>query len=151
MFNEEPTIDIIVFDIHQPITPQHELIPNRDGLIYSQDVYFLGFPYGFFTESGDQNNEYPFPFVKKGIVSAFTSDKIFIDGHNNKGFSGGPIVFYPENDKKLHVTGIISGYFRDTKSTDELTLSINENSGLFIGYDISHAINAINNDKKFQI
>ena len=66
--------------------------------MYGQDVYFLGFPYGLHGDMSALSNDLPFPFVKKGIISLFHNDgvnRIYLDGHNNPGFSGGPVVFMP--------------------------------------------------------
>jgi len=139
-------IDIVVFPLNEFITPNHELPAFVKQITVSQDVYFLGFPYGMRFDSGKLNNNYPFPFVKKGIVSGLdfsTSVKvIFIDGHNNKGFSGGPVVFFNQA-KKLCVCGIISAYINDQKGNKNLTEMISENSGIFVAYSIGHAIDKI--------
>lgn len=63
-------------------------------------MYFLGFPFGklFSDVKFEKANErYSLPFVKKATWSASApagdGAVIFLDGHNNHGFSGGPIVF----------------------------------------------------------
>lgn len=60
----------------------------------SQDCYFVGFPYAMKMEvDSTVNKGFPIAFVKKAIISAFIPDSLgnrfFLDGHNNKGFSGG--------------------------------------------------------------
>ena len=84
-------------------------------MIYGQDAYFLGFPYGLKSEYEDFNNNFPVPFVKKAIVSSLDTDKdcnrqiIFLDGHNNPGFSGGPVVFTELRKNVYKVVSVISG------------------------------------------
>ena len=82
-------------------------------LTFGQPVYFLGFPFGWDSRAEAINNGYPVPFVKTGIVSALPGgNKFYIDGHNNKGFSGGPVVFVPKGyqPSEFHIGGIVSSY-----------------------------------------
>ena len=128
-------IDVVVFPLEGFLTPVHELIPTSAEMYFSQDAYFLGFPYAQHTDSQELNNGFPFPFVKKGIISAIDlakTKKIYVDGHNNKGFSGGPLVFIRLKDKKLCVAGVISGYITDQKEDRKLTELIDENSGIVV-------------------
>ena len=98
---------------------------STGGLIYGQDVYFLGFPYGYtgsfvFTDGG-----YPLPFVKKATVSLLERKTMILDGHNNPGFSGGPVVYTEPNKNDFKVAGVITAYrfveepvFHDGQETD---------------------------------
>lgn len=130
LFCKDNNIDIIAFDIgNKTITPKHEVQLGMGGLIVSQDAYFLGFPYGLSTGSGEINNKYPFPFVKKCIVSAVNNQTIFLDGHNNRGFSGGPLVTV-DNKNVVTIIGVVSGYLGDGQNKTE-------NSGIFYAKSIS--------------
>ena len=86
----------------------------------AQDVYFLGFPFGMSTEIGDLNLNFPLPFVKKAILSAFGEDEglVLLDGHNNPGFSGGPVVAGGSDvdSSDVGVIGVISGYRFDRQA-----------------------------------
>ncbi len=59
----------------------------------SQDAFFLGYPFGMGTYIHEVQ---AWAFVKKGIISSFGKlggvRRIFLDGMNNPGFSGGPVV-----------------------------------------------------------
>ena len=66
---------------------------GSDGLVYGQDVYFLGFPYGVLSQVIFGEAGHPLPLVKRAAVSAFAGDVYLLDGHNNPGFSGGPVIF----------------------------------------------------------
>ncbi|MER9410652.1 hypothetical protein [Mesorhizobium sp. M0589] len=79
------------------------------GLIYGQEVYFLGFPFGW-TGHFHTHDGYPLPFVKRATASLFDPVLLYLDGHNNPGFSGGPVVFHPPNQNDFRIAGIISGY-----------------------------------------
>lgn len=46
------------------------------------------------------------PFLKSGIVSAMDdrdpeANLLYLDGHNNSGFSGGPIVFWYTESRRF--------------------------------------------------
>ena len=78
-------------------------------MILSETVYFLGFPYDLILDSGNLNQNFPLPLVKKAIISGINMDEgaILLDGHNNPGFSGGPVVRETEPSQ---VIGIVSSY-----------------------------------------
>lgn len=99
----------------------------------AEDVYFLGFPFGMSIEMGHLNLNFPLPFVKKAILSAFFTDKglVLLDGHNNPGFSGGPVV----DSSGDQVIGVISGYRRQRRAV----LDSGENEGPYT-YDMNTGI-----------
>ena len=89
----------------------HPLSTSDAGIIFGQDVCFLGFPYCLHTELGEVNRNFPLPFIKKSTFSA-SDDKwnvLYLDGDNNPGFSGGPVVFLQQQkpSKKSSVAGVI--------------------------------------------
>ena len=125
------------------------LPPNASGLVVGQDAFFLGFPFGLFGEMGAANSHYPLPFVKSATVSCVefnqnTLHRIFLDGINNPGFSGGPVVFRPHGTQSIHVAGVISGYRYDDQpvfhGTESLPLSTRHNTGIVISYGIGYAV-----------
>ena len=81
------------------------------------------------------------PFVKKGIVSCMSGSRIFLDGHNNPGFSGGPVVFAKANGLDYKIGGVISGYKAsknpvvDPKRIPSYA-HVYENTGIVIAEDI---------------
>ena len=86
--------DISVLAAARILTPQGlPMEASAGGLIYGQDVYFLGFPYGYTGSFVLGRGGYPLPFVKKATVSLLDRKKMILDGHNNPGFSGGPVVY----------------------------------------------------------
>lgn len=139
IFCKDNDVDIIALSFNlKNITPIMNIEVGGAGLTVGQDVYFLGFPYGFIADSYDLNNGYPFPFAKKGIVSAmdFSNFKLFIDAHNNRGFSGGPVFFVTSNKFDVHVCGVAHGFIEDNKETGE-------NSGIGIVYQIKPIVDAV--------
>jgi len=94
-----------------------------DNIIFGGDVYFLGFPYGMFTSfsEGELNQKFPVPFVKKGILSAIISKyditSLYIDAHNNKGFSGGPVIT-TNNKGEIKIIGVNVSYLKHENTID---------------------------------
>jgi len=129
-FCKDKDVDIIAFSFekNESITPRYDIDLGLGGTMIGQDAYFLGFPYGLLTDSGEINNKYPFAFVKKCIISAVDKHLIYLDGHNNRGFSGGPLVIADNN--KIKIIGVVSGFIGDNVNKDE-------NSGIFYANNIS--------------
>jgi|SRR3989344_1777776 len=139
--------DISVFTIPTNI-PAHPLPATMQGFAYGQELYFLGFPYGLKSDIGTLNRNFPLPFVKKGILSAMFFNEpgkfFFIDGHNNPGFSGGPVVFKKPNTNEFQVAGVIQGYQPEYEEKSGSLVPIqNTNSGIIKAYSINNAIDII--------
>jgi hypothetical protein len=143
--------DVSVFAINLHISAG-PMSPTMEGIVYGQDLYFLGFPFGLISEIISLNWDFPIPLVKKGILSALFFDQLgkpfFIDGHNNPGFSGGPIVFIsPKGPNEYRVAGIISGYRFDLEDTflegKPTSIQTKTNTGIIIAYSIDNALDLI--------
>jgi hypothetical protein len=115
----EDPIDIAVLVPPAQLTVNYLLEPTMQGLRFGQDIFFVGFPYGISTSGQQVNGLYPIAFIKKAIMSAQKNENgagtIFLDGHNNPGFSGGPIVYRDLNrsDFIYKVAGVVSGFRHD--------------------------------------
>lgn len=97
-----------------------------------QEAFFLGYPYGLYTSFRD--GKMASPLMKHAYISAATNcaslypdgskdDGVFLlDGLNNPGFSGGPVVapdlLSPGHPFKL--VGVISGF-----KNENVPLSVN--------------------------
>lgn len=148
-------IDISVLITDKQLTPSGlPCEPTSVGIILGQDVYFLGFPYDITPKGGTFNNGYPCPFIKKAILSSIfkENDKeiVFLDGHNNPGFSGGPIVYKVHNQTSFQICGVISGYRAQNQPTyisgSPTNIYFQENTGIILGYGINQAIKVIQNN-----
>ncbi len=148
----EGEIDIAVLSAPIQLSPVFDLPATAAGIVWGQDVYFLGFPYGWYGDIGKTNRDFPMPFVKKAILSCvFTGDKgvqhFFLDGHNNPGFSGGPVVFKEPNKKDFKVASVISGYRYMNEpifaGEDQVPLMYRYNTGIIISYGIKYAVDLI--------
>ena len=162
IYPSREAVDIAALDLSRPVTITFPLEPSSGGLTLGQQVYFLGYPYGLGT-SGSAPVPPGFgevPFLKSGIVSAMDDrdpevNVLYLDGQNNPGFSGGPIVFWHSASRSFRVAGVVRGYRNESlpvlkkKDLDNpeaqayQDLYTRANSGIVIGYDIRHIVEAI--------
>lgn len=138
-----PGADVAVFALDNPVTPELNLRATSHGLTWSQDVYFLGYPYGL-----QIRNLQNFPLVKKAIVSgkeigAQGVGVWLLDGINNPGFSGGPVVFQREGTSQWNVAAVVSGFLTEEIAIAGSPLAVPANTGIILAYDVHHAIDAI--------
>lgn len=120
-------VDIAVLIPPYQLTVAFPLSING-GVYYGQEAYFLGFPFGIRTPASGVNGPYPIALIKRGTVSSIekinpvgNATRILLDGYNNPGFSGGPIV-YRDMDKPgyvMGVIGVIAGFIPEVVPTME--------------------------------
>lgn len=151
-FHSIPTVDIAVividkvqgFDVGIPI--------NHNELTLGDNCFFLGFPFGMSTDDQNQNQGFPLPFIKRAYLSSNIVQNnvitLYLDGHNNPGFSGGPVLFKNRKDSKdpnLYLGGVISGYVNQWNEIVSPigNLPYKENSGIIVAYGANHIIQII--------
>lgn len=92
------------------------------------------------------------PFVKKAILSTMSRtadgiERLFLDGHNNPGFSGGPVVWAEAGRNAYKVAGVISGYREENEPVyvggEPTAMAYRYNTGIIIAYGIEHATHLI--------
>ena len=126
--------DVLVLATNRQISEVFPVDEGTDGLILGQPVRFLGYFPRVQTSPLPGHKNRGAPLVMSGIVSGFHfsddddgGSSIWVDGHNNKGFSGGPVVFQPtrartEDECRWKIAGVISGYVpypAEVRSTTE--------------------------------
>lgn len=141
--------DLALIPLRKQLSPSAPITVARgEGYGLSQQCYFLGFPFGLKMDSGTLNNGYPLPFVKSAIVSSFivsgeVGDVIFLDGINNPGFSGGPVVTVDSNHH-CSVIGVISGYRAASEPVlingQDSGLTYSANTGLIAAYGMTEIL-----------
>jgi S1-C subfamily serine protease len=163
IYPSKAVVDIAALNLGRPVTITFPLEPSSGGLTLGQQVYFLGYPYGL--EGTSRLAPLPpgfgeIPFLKSGIVSAVDdrdpeASVLYLDAQNNPGFSGGPIVFWHAASNSFRVAGVVRGYRNEAlpvlkrkKLGDPEAQAYNDlytraNSGIVIGYDIWHIVEAI--------
>lgn len=141
-FHEKRNIDIAVLVLPAKVEQQGPGISlDSTFLMFGTEVLFYGFP---LTNLGTDFTVIKLPLVKKAIVSGLihydNADVIVLDGQNNKGFSGGPALVYDTSLKKMCAIGVISGFLRESRSTQYKgeQLSFDENSGIILCYSRSY-------------
>ncbi len=139
-------VDITVLAPSRRLTPADlPMTPLGRGprLTYGQDVYFLGYPYGFLGRHTFGSDGYPLPFVKKAAVSLLDGAVLYLDGPNNPGFSGGPVVFQEAGSREFKVAAVVSGY----RAVPEPVLHRQDDTGLTVSHNtgiiVTHAINGV--------
>ncbi|HUF11277.1 MAG TPA: serine protease [Rhodothermales bacterium] len=145
-------VDIAVLAPSVVVSPSLPLAAGMDGLYVSQQVAFVGFPYGMISGASGVNLGYPIAFVKHGVCAAFDvhdrdAPSLWVDAHNNRGFSGGPVVFTNKATNGLTVAGVVSGFRHEEEPVFEngkkTKATIRENTGLLFAYSIDAAVRAI--------
>ncbi|MFN0139659.1 MAG: trypsin-like peptidase domain-containing protein [Pyrinomonadaceae bacterium] len=141
-------IDISVLAPRAPLSPPG--LPIRvssDGLAYGQDLFFLGFLYHFLGNVSFTDNGYPLPFVKRATFSCFADNRYLLDGHNNPGFSGGPVIFGVAGAVPTNVAAVISGYKFVPEAVyhqgNETELTFKYNTGIIVSYKIENALELV--------
>ena len=114
--------DVLVLATDRKISEVFPLDEGTEGLMLGQEVRFLGYFPRVRTSPLPGYKKRGAPLVMSGIVSGFHfevdaggSPSLWIDGHNNRGFSGGPVVFQPaqapsQEECRWKIAGVISGY-----------------------------------------
>lgn len=145
----EGETDISVLTTDRVLTPKNlHLGLGTERLTYGQDMFFLGFPYGMMGGHEMQNWGYPLPFVKRASLATMPGEDrlAYLDGMNNPGFSGGPVVFQPPREWYFKVGYVVSGYRYEPGNIfnaaglpyDELIAR--HNSGLVVAHDVWSAV-----------
>jgi S1-C subfamily serine protease len=146
---DPPQADIAVLALPSVLPQTFTVQVASESLALGEEAYFLGFPFGITFPGAPQASGFPLPFVKHGICSAFGTvkgvDYIYLDGYDNPGFSGGPIV--RTNPRGITIVGVVSGFrysdepvLKDGKASE---LKYRANTGIVLGIGISHALRAI--------
>jgi hypothetical protein len=146
--------DIAVLETEERVSQPYEIQPaTTGGATFGQQVWFLGYPYGL----GTLASSVQLPFIKRGTMSAIDSSNpkailLYIDGFNNPGFSGGPIIYWDFKEHVIKILGVVKGYKEDTAKVIVNGVHVDTqllvNSGILIGYSISHAFEAIEQGDK---
>jgi hypothetical protein len=124
------------------------------GLMLGGPCEFLGYALdGGWRAKMEDGNNFWMPFIKHCTISGMDMDsKMWIlDGINNPGFSGGPVILGTADTLKY--VAVISGYYLEPTEVirgnavklapDAPKDMVNVNSGFILAYDISHAVDVI--------
>ena len=90
--------------------------------------------------------------MKRGsrpAVDASNPDVVvfYIDGFNDPGFSGGPVIYWEFTTHKYKVLSVVKGYKPDTAKMmingQQVDTNLLVNSGILVSFSICHVIDAI--------
>ena len=142
----EGDLDVSVLAPQLLFGASHPLVTTTAKLVLAEDVYFLGYPYGWRVYMSTLNDKFPLPLVKKATVSALGlgDSPILLDGHNNPGFSGGPVARRGTSTEQI-VIGVVSGYHAERprvvdQDGNRGPYTYIMNTGIVVVYDIRHAL-----------
>lgn len=111
-FHKKGNIDVAVIDLNATTDRTggaffiNDTNSKESDFGIGERVIFLGYPLGIKTIADSLTA----PLVKGALVSGIikSSDIILLDGHNNRGFSGGPVIAFKNGDfYKQHAIGIM--------------------------------------------
>lgn len=126
IFRCDDPVDIAVLAPPHQLTVDFNLPFDKTDLRFGQEAYFLGFPYGIQTPATGINGPYPLALIKRGTFSgqllldrAKQAIMILLDGYNNPGFSGGPIVYrdIDQGGYVMNLYGVVSGFIPEVVPT----------------------------------
>ena len=115
-----------------------------------QDMLFAGFPLGL--QGVGYDSPFPTPLLKKAMVSALSGagvkKPLFLDGHNNQGFSGAPVYYLEPKTGRPIVVMVVASYTGEvTEALDAQERptghTIVQNSGIMAAFLIQNALELI--------
>jgi S1-C subfamily serine protease len=131
IFRCDDPADIAVLVPHSQLSVDFPLEPTIAGIFFGGETLFVGFPYGLTTDLKISGG-YPMGMVKKATLSGLTplvpnkGSLIILDGYNNPGFSGSPVVFrdYSKSEVTYKVAGVVVSFMQEAApilKTDEVS------------------------------
>lgn len=157
LFPTSEKVDIAVLETDQKVSKPFEIQPSNgpDAVTFGQQIWFLGYPTAL---GGESLFKLPFAFIKRGIMSGVDPSPgaalFYIDGFNNPGFSGGPILYWDFASHAYRILGVVSGYRAEVANGktvvngQSIDMEVLVNAGILLGYSITDAMQAIESDAK---
>lgn len=161
LYPSSSDVDIAVFETNEKVSKPFTITPavgKGEGATMGQQLWFIGYPFGMGSLVNGKKGTV-LPFIKRGSMSAFDGTNpdaviVYIDGFNNPGFSGGPIVFWDFSTRTYKILGVVRGYREENAKVSvngqEVDTNILVNSGILVGYSIKHALEAIDKGQEKQ-
>jgi S1-C subfamily serine protease len=156
----DPCMDIAVLVPKEAkLSAADPVLTGGFNFLMGQEAYFLGFPYDLYSSFG---RNLAIPLIKHAYVSAVVSCSaldlkgsedehlILLDGMNNPGFSGGPVVA-PDTGRANHplaFIGVISAFTNeripvDTHGQRDPAITVATNTGIIVVIPIEAALGLI--------
>jgi hypothetical protein len=146
------SVDVSVLAPSQKLAhPEMRLDPTIGNFYIGQEVFFAGFPLEM--QGLRFRSPFPMPLLKRAVISGSAGsieagDPIYLDGHNNPGFSGAPVYFKVLGEDRFKVSMVVASYTATKDpvydgSDNPTDMTVWSNSGIMAAYSIKEAINLI--------
>lgn len=157
IYPKSDEVDIAIFETNEKVEKPYS-VTAMGGATMGQQVWFLGYPFldgmsSHFSVGAGAAAPKEAPFIKRGTMSAIDASNpdavvVYIDGFNNPGFSGGPIVYWDFSSHSYAVLGVVKGYRAENGvkaivNGQQVDTQLLSNSGILVGYSIANAVDAI--------
>lgn len=143
-------LDIAILRLDRKLYSWPDAKYGVEGLYLGCECGFLGFPFGMSADGLPDAEGWPAPFLKKGCLAGSkaasnTGRYFFLDGHNNKGFSGGPVFFVNTNTSATHIFGVVSAFRTEAVEAENVRTrkEIMVNAGIVECHSIMPALDAL--------
>ena len=147
-------VDVTVITLQDPLIPDENRFPlplGSAGVKIGEEMMFLGFPAVYDPSMGfSMHHGFPLPLTKYARLSNLPKrdQPMWLDGHNNRGFSGSPLCFAPGKDNVLVVAGVVCAYMPSPEEVvsgggEPAGLYVQENTGFMLAWDIWHCLEII--------
>jgi S1-C subfamily serine protease len=158
MLPSSASVDIAIFETEEKIARPFQIAVSGtdEGPTMGQQVWFLGYPFGD-TAMTSRSQDQILPFIKRGTISAINGSNpdavvLYIDGFNNPGFSGGPVVYWEFSKHAYRILGVVQGYRSDTAKVlvngQQIATNLLVNSGILTAYSIKHVLDVLEAPKR---
>lgn len=145
-------VDISVMSPRQQLARREMILDCKPQKTFvGQDVYFAGFPLDLRGEPFE--SPFPMPLVKRAMISGKLGpgwkNPFYLDGHNNRGFSGAPVYLFDRNARRPpSVLMVVASYTAELADVldhnDEATgMAVEQNSGIMAAFSIDNALELI--------
>src|SRR5665213_2852482 len=142
LFVSPLNVDIAVLETYVIARSPSAIAPTDNSKpSIGQKVWYLGYP-----------STWTVPAIKRGTISAIdvsTPDTLVlhIEGPDDAGFFGGPILCWDPNNHAFRILGVIKGHENDSTrppiKSREADTHASISDGALIGYSVDYAMNAI--------
>ncbi len=150
-------VDVTVIEISEPLLSDKDRFPlplGSGGITIGEEMMFLGFPSVYDPSMGfSLHHGFPLPLTKYARLSNLPTREqpMWLDGHNNLGFSGAPLCFKPSKSNELTVAGVVCAYMPSQEEViyengEPAGYYVQENTGFMLAWDIRHCIEIIHSN-----
>jgi S1-C subfamily serine protease len=155
LYPKSKKVDIAVLGTDETISQPYSITVADEssvGVAVGQQVWFLGYPFQLMSRTSDGKS---YPFMRRGACSAIDGHDlsaivVLIDGFNNEGFSGGPVIYWNFKAHRYELLSVVQGYINENARVQvndkEVKTQLLVNSGIMVSYSAAHIKEALENE-----